>query len=102
MWCGLVAGSSCEDGGAGGFDGLAVLAGGDRRGREHDHADHISVLEGDLAAPVDQDPSALDGTVVGYYQGSRLVGVVMLSPSPVTARKYREAVETSRTTVLTA
>ncbi|MDV6283637.1 NAD(P)/FAD-dependent oxidoreductase [Rhodococcus jostii] len=65
-------------------------------------ADHISVLEGDLAAPVDQDPSALDGTVVGYYQGSRLVGVVMLSPSPVTARKYREAVETSRTTVLTA
>lgn len=65
-------------------------------------ADHITVLEGNLAAPVDQDPSALDGTVVGYYQGNRLVGVVMLSPSPVTARKYREAVETSRTAVLTS
>ncbi|WAM11743.1 NAD(P)/FAD-dependent oxidoreductase [Rhodococcus sp. JS3073] len=65
-------------------------------------ADHVSVLEGDLSNPIDDDPSALDGTVVGYYRGSQLVGVVMISPAPASARKYRDAVETSRAAVLTS
>jgi NADPH-dependent 2,4-dienoyl-CoA reductase/sulfur reductase-like enzyme len=65
-------------------------------------ADHISVLDGDLSAPIDDDPSALHGTVVGYYRGSQLVGVVMISPTPASARKYREAIETYRTAVLTS
>lgn len=65
-------------------------------------ADTITVLEGDLDAPVETEPSALDGTVVGYYRGTHLVGVVMISPTPVAARKYREDVETARAAVLLA
>ena len=61
-------------------------------------ADTIEVLEGDLTA----EPNRLAGLVVGYLAKGRLVGVVLISPSPNSARHYREMVEEMRSATAAA
>jgi 3-phenylpropionate/trans-cinnamate dioxygenase ferredoxin reductase component len=58
-------------------------------------ADSVRVLEGS-ADYINGDPAELAGTAMGYYRSDRLVGVVMVSPTPLQNRNYRAAVESAR------
>jgi 3-phenylpropionate/trans-cinnamate dioxygenase ferredoxin reductase component len=61
-------------------------------------ADAVQLLEGSVDDATG-DPAALAGTVMGYYRNDRLVGVVMVSPTPSQNRNYRAAVESARAAV---
>jgi 3-phenylpropionate/trans-cinnamate dioxygenase ferredoxin reductase component len=54
-------------------------------------ADTVRLFEGDLDAPA--------GAVMGYYRGDRLVGIVMVSPTPFQNMHYRSELESERATL---
>ena len=57
--------------------------------------DDIRLLEGNLNE-TSTPPIPLAGAVIGYYHDDRLVGVVMVSPSPNQSARYRGDVEAAR------
>ncbi len=57
-------------------------------------ADRSHVLEGTLDPTGSTSPAA--GTVVGYYRGDALVGVVMITPTTAQNLHYRGQVDTAR------
>jgi NADPH-dependent 2,4-dienoyl-CoA reductase/sulfur reductase-like enzyme len=61
-------------------------------------ADTIRVLEG--ALPEDGAAPAEPGTVIGYYCGSSLVGVVMVTPTSAQNLRYRAEIDSARSAAL--